>query len=281
MGDLIIPPAVAVDYDEIAKRVWERLIPVTPVSGAFEEKFKQTVIPYELIEVPPTDVTVAAGSGASVFIQPPAGETWRITLGGYMAIDIANARTLIGFYDGIKGAPMIYPRRDGITGGPVRMFAPVQTRGVITNSLYFWVYGYNPDTVSRTFRYSYSGVKLKSSSIEIAKLSACMQTVKSNPHSIVLPDYLEPLKGYAFIDFEGDVAIYLEKDTPLRKDEVGNIIERLDISCKLRDFERLFAEEIADTTKRPLMTYIRDRSVAQNMGWEKYIDKWKAEGIEF
>jgi len=53
------------------------------------------------------------------------------------------------------------------------------------------------------------------------------------------------------------------------------------ISVSIEDMVRLFSDIFIDTSKRPLMTYIREKSVREKMGWERIIDKWREEGIEF
>jgi len=281
MGDLITPPAVAVDYDEIAKRVWERLIPAVPVSGAFEEKVKQMIMGYELVRATGS-FSVAAGSLGVVNVQPAAGEYWIGAFAAQIATAVAGSEAFCCHWGGTT-------RYGGMTlmaGGEIWPKAALYT--VIDNVLYAQIGTVNADTAAHLMFYSYYAIKIKSSSASIAKFTPTrrllseMNRVRHNPHSsITLPDYLKPLEKYAFISPEGEVAIYLEKDVPLRRDERGNIIERLTVYCRLKDFERLFGDLIADTTKRPLMTHIRARSVERKMGWEKYIDKWKAEGIEF
>jgi len=281
MGDLITPPVVVVDYDEIAKRVWERLIPAVPVSGAFEEKFKQKIIPYERVYGKFFEA-LAAGGTATYDIIPPAGETWLISFGALMGTDVGDSTSSCCIYDTVDARlyELFFNRfsvdaRSSNSGGV----------HAITSESHARIYAFNADTTARDSKYVYSGFKVKSSSIRISKRyysCAHARTVRHNPHSsVTLPDYIKPLEKYAFIDFEGDVSILLEKDVPLARDEKGNVVEIRNVWCKLRSFERLFAEEIADTTKRPLMSFIRVKAVRNKMGWERCIDKWREEGIEF
>jgi len=260
---------------------FDDLIPVTPVSGSYGEKLKEMVIRYERIEAQGS-VSIGAGVSTSIVIQPPAGEYWEISISTILQTGAPSARANPRLYDATLatygGRAHSWYREDSTSdsGG--------QGHRLISNTQYIDIYGSNQDTVGRTLYYAYSGFKIKSSSIPKAKIIRLTEIKKPelhNPSVPTLPDYLSPLQKYAFYDFEGDEAILLEKDTPLAKDEKGNIIERLTAWVKLKSFERLFGDLIADTTKRPLMTYIRDRSVAKKMGWGKYVDKWKAEGIEF
>jgi len=279
MGDLILAPTI--DYDEVAKRVWERLIPAVPVSGAFEEKFKQKIIAYELVAHQAGAITLAAGASTTVDITPATGEVWQLHVGGVVG-DAASSVFELRDYDGVTTRIVT---RERATNPKVFHYSMI-----ITDSLWCNIYGYNGDTTSRILHYGYSALKLKSSSISIPKLKPSSYLLNelsrmnvSNPHSsVALPDYLKALEGYAFLDEHDKVSILLEEDIVLRRDERGNTVERADkIWCTLEDFERLFGDLIADETKRPLMGYIRTRSVEYGMGWEKYIDKWRTEGIVF
>jgi len=260
---------------------FDHTIPVTPVSGSYGEKFKQMIIRYAVIGPTVGSVSVGAGASADLDVQPPAGETWEISLGG-QCTGYAGNRGRIGYYDGVTHYVGMTHWDENI-GGVSMYFA------LIDNSVYARLNVINRGTATFDFTYGYSGYKVKSSSIRRAKLTPTRELIEKmsevrrlkNGGSAVLPDWCKPLEPYAYIDQDGDIAIYLEKDVPLRVDDKGNVIERLTISVKLKSFETLFAEEIADSTKRPLMTYIREKSVRDNMGWEKYVDKWRDEGIEF
>jgi len=278
MGDIILPP---IGKENVRSAVWNSLIPAVPTSGSYGEKFKNTIIRYEVVGPTVGTVSVAAGAISIIYVQPPVGETWEIFAGG--AMDFLSGNGTLRTYDGVTSRSMIVKWGDDFGG--------VQGAFLITNSIYLEIYHSNPDTVAHSQFYSYAAFKVKSSPIPEAKLIpterpleeiASAKLTPTNPHSApTLPDWCKPLEKYAFVDPDGDIAISLEKDVPLRKDEKGNVIERLTVYCKLKDFERLFAEEITDTAKRPLMMYIRSRSVANKMGWEKYIDKWREEGIKF
>jgi len=244
-------------------------------------KFKQMAIRYALVSAS-GEVSVPAGAENVIDVKPPTGEVWEVSAGNEIDYPGGNGASM--YFDGtyVRGS---YHRKVGEAFGASGFI------GFITDSLYLRLYIRNPDTVAHPQRYGYVGYKVKASSIphislfvtkyprsELARYSR----QSPNPHgSVTLPDYLKPLERYAFIDWEGEVAIYLEKDMSLRKDEVGNVIELMNTWVKIKEIEHLFRDLIDDTTKRPLMTYIRERSVAKKMGWEKYIDKWREEGIEF
>jgi len=278
MGDLIIPPII--DYDEIAKRVWERLIPAVPVSGAFEEKVKEAIISHAVIQSY-SSVSIPAGSVGTFEFQPPSGETWEVNFWALLTGAVPGSYIhLFLHYE-----PLFTPQGhswDTVINNRIA----VSSRSVWTNSIYGAVWIKNADTVSRTGYAGYLGFKVKSSSIRVTKLFPTERLLRelkarNNPHSsVTLPDWCKPLEPYAFIDFQGDVSILFEKDVPLRVDESGHVVEKLTLWVKLKDFERLFGDLIADITKRPLMTFRRSKSVTNKMGLEKYIDKWKAEGIE-
>jgi len=278
MGDLTVPPII--DYDEIAKRVWERSIPAVPASGAFEEKFKQTIARYEFGEASGS-VSVAAGASVSVAVQPPTGETWET--GASCRITTTAAGTWVGvsINDGVADIGGRYIKPDG--GHP---YPYVSLNSYITNSIYFELEGRNADGVAQTFDYLYKYFKVRASSMRISKLEATerlireleiIQRVSREPE---VPDYLLALEDRCFIDHQGDDALHLEKDVPLRKDEADNIIERLSIWVKLKDFERLFSDIIADPAKRPIMHYIKERDADGKMGWLRYMVKFEGEGIE-
>jgi len=279
MGDLAIPPII--DYDEVAKRVWERSIPAVPVSGAFEEKFKQATIAYEIVRSRGV-ISLAAYTSGTVAIQPAAGETWLISIGqGILAYDGAS---YIYEYAGVT--PHYLTINKGATG--FRSSSHF-SKATIDNTWYLELYAYNPDGVAHDWTYAYSGYKIKSSSLRIARFTVCerleeeyeLRKLSSDIGSIALPDYLEPLRDRAFTDLDGDTAILFEKDVPLRKDEKGNVIERLTAWFKVKDFERIFGDIIEDPAKRPIMHHIKERDADGRMGWLRYMKKFEEEGIEF
>jgi len=264
-----------------AKETFETVIPVTPTSGSYGEKFKQMIIGYEIVRGFGA-ISVAAGATNIIDIIPPTGEIWLISGGNIFKT--TDAPTHCALYDAIGAITYWF-----FSNAPAEWEAVGSGGLVITDpDLYLRFHGKNIAATAINHLYVYTAFKIKSSSIQFAKTYPTKELLNEmkahlNPHSInpSLPDYLTPLEKYAFIDSEGQLSILLEKDTPLRKDKKGNIIEKRTSWVWVKDFERLFGDLIADTTKRPLMTYIRARSVERGMGWEKYIDKWREEGIEF
>jgi len=272
---------VVVDYDEIAKRVWERLIPVTPVSGAFEEKVKEVIIRRELLRSTGS-ATIAAGAWSDVNIAIPAGETWEVAFGGVLW-GLTSGKVEIFLVDEVSGISSMFHR--DIDNNPPS-FSPAFGDENVTLK----VRGVNSDTADRTLYYGYFGFKVKSSSIKLAELTPtrrwheeiglAKQRLKNNPS--ILPDYLEPLRDKAKRDeISGEIVIVLEEDVPLKVDEKGNVIESISSYVPIKTFEILWGDIIADTTKRPIMSYIRSWAVRQKSKWVDIIDKWKEEGIEF
>jgi len=279
MGDLILAPTI--DYDEIAKRVWERSIPAVPASGAFEEKFKQMVIAYELGEGGVTQGTTAAGTWAVIDVIPPAGEYWLFSGFCYQGGGTSTDEAHVNYYDSV----------DAIEVGSGRVRAwPNAFAGqfLISNTNYAKFAMRNTGAAGALHRYGYAALKVKSSSIKVSKLKPTAYllnslTKRKNPHpeGPVLPDYLKPLEGRAFYDFRGKVCVYLEKDVPLKLDEKGNVVERKHAYFDVEDFEKLFSDIILDETKRPIMRFIKEKDADGRMGWLKYMEKFEGEGIEF
>jgi len=264
-----------------AKETFETVIPDVPVTGSYGEKLKQAIIAYEIVRGN-ARVSLGAGLEDVIIVQPPAGETWRVSPILFLGTELG--RCFADIFDGTTQYGVAYDEHETT----YRNVCVPPT--VIDNTYYCRLIFTNTDTVAHDYAYTYTGFKIKSSSITYAKFKPTKRLVedlketmqRNNPHSrVTLPDYVKALEKYAFADWEGDIAVYVEKDVALRLDEKGNVIERRSRYFKLKEFERLFGDLIADTTKRPLMDYIRARSVERKMGWEKYIGKWKAEGIEF
>jgi len=269
------------DSNLAARETFETAIPATPISGSYGEKIKQMIIRYAIVRGRGS-ATIAAGAISTIDITPAAGEIWLISALSRADVD---GEGRIAEYD---GTTEYLGFQHGLSAGRASVWI---FSHIIDPSYYLRLTASNPDTVSRTHYYFYSAFKIKSSSIPQAKtirtkrwyeeFRKSQKKLQHNPSTPSLPPPLDILNKYAFYDPDGDIAIWLEKDVPLELDAEGNVIVKFSQYCKLREFERLFADLIADTTKRPLMTYIRERSVANKMGWEKYIDKWKEEGIEF
>jgi hypothetical protein len=147
---------------------------------------------------------------------------------------------------------------------------------ILTNTLYGRIEGSsgNADTLD----YGYSGFKLSQPLWSPKRLSNNPAKPWKKPTTLSVPSVISPLQKYAYEILGLDptkpedhvLGIILEEDTPLAIDPATNFpVERLTAVVKadvLADFIMKFKAKTAD----PITT-----------GYRKYLDKWKAEGIDF
>ena len=220
-------------------------------------------------------VSIAATSTGYVIIQPPSGETWLIYIDSVLWTAGNQSRILWTDYDGTTARWHIATMLDG---GNDYEWRHLSVAKVLTNTLYGRFEVYNPGAGAYNFSYGYSGFKLSEPKWSPKRLNDPPAQPWKKPTSLSLPSAIAPLQKYA-VEILGldptrpnDYAhgVILEEDTPLAVDEkTGFPVERFTAVVKadvLADFIAKFKAKTAD----PVAT-----------GYRKYLDKWKAEGIDF
>jgi len=220
------------------------------------------------------NVPVGVSSSVTVDIQPPAGETWLIWLDSWINANAAGSKVVYVQYDGSHTYVVTYVETGGTYGDRIPHYGVLK---VLTNSLYAQLSFTNTSAAGVSGCYGYSGFKLSQPLWAPKPLKSLAQPFKK-PTAQSLPSPLAPLQKYAAEILGLDPAkpneyalgIILEEDTPLAVDEkTGFPVERLTAVVKadvLADFIAKFKAKTAD----PVAT-----------GYRKYLDKWKAEGIDF
>jgi len=99
--------------------------------------------------------------------------------------------------------------------------------------------------------------------------------------SITKTKLKEILRGYIFIDPpSGDECILIDK----REEDLdgdGWREFRIELFVTIDTFYELFGDILADATIEKKLDAIKERSMANKMGYERWVDKLKAEGIDF
>jgi len=221
-----------------------------------------------IISLVQSSVSVPNGAWTFIDIQPPAGETWwvsiltRLYTGGSTTGYIRFHR-----YDGVT--------RELITGNQVSYnlvglywYLPMGVQ-ILTNSMYGSISYYSGLTASGV--YGYSGFKL-------SQPLWAPTRVLSNPErkpwkrglTVSLPTEIEALTPYGFEAYDDEREIYvpaimLEEDTVLATDPVTEFpVERLTCFITVEEF----LNRLGSIKLDPVGT-----------GFKKYIDKWAEEGI--
>jgi len=226
-------------------------------------------------------VSVPANTWVNVDIQPPADEVWDAMVSMFHGIPGQWYYWQGGqlcYFDGTTEYGKLYRSIQSGSYGDATTF--LSDRMYLTNAKYARIKHFAYGGAVTGF-YAYWGFKLECSKVPKSSYNPMSKPSVWRRDKVIA---FEPLRPHGCEIFDGlryREAIILEEDTLLRKDERGNIIERLTVYVFLDDFEALFKDIIADTTKRPMMTHMRDDSVKRKLGWEKYIDKWREKGIEF
>jgi len=213
------------------------------------------------------DINVAAGSSADVQIRPPAGETWFLFIeAGWDAM----ADTATGYldYDGVT--MRWHSRYAESTGTTLTTSRALQHGKVLTNSLWGRVRLANrTGSVQRAFG-GYSGFKLSKpiKQLQPAEPDPPKPWMRK-PSRLPIPAELEGLSRY-IVDLlnlttnEYEQALLLEEDTPMLKDEKGNVVTSKTVYV-LTDW---FVANLAAIKADPVKT-----------GYKPYLDKWAEEGI--
>jgi len=220
-------------------------------------------------------VTVAANNFGYVYIQPPAGETWLVYIDYILNNMTSGNECQYHDYDGTTARLHTICDVGGTYGIRTPFLSIVK---ILTNSLYARLSYYNASTSSQYGFYGYSGFKLSEPKWTSKRLNDPPAQPWKKPTSLSLPSPLAPLQKYAAEILGLDptrpndyaLGVILEEDTPLATDPAtGFPVERLTAVVKadvLAGFIAKFKAKTAD----PVAT-----------GYRKYLDKWKAEGIDF
>jgi hypothetical protein len=210
-------------------------------------------------------VSVPSNSNVNVTIQPSPNETWWVWIDAFIDRGIVPYARYSDF-DGTTA------RRHTDSVNP-----RIGVLKILTNTLYAQLTFYNDTTSAQTAYYAYSGFKLSkphwmpqrpdSTSTKPFKLST----------DLPLPDPIKPLDKYKALIRGLDPAnpdqyvlvIVLEEDTPIAVDPLTRFpVERKSVYIDanvLADLVRKFRSGEVDYVKA---------------GFEQYLKKWKAEGID-
>ena len=218
--------------------------------------------------------TVSASSSASVSIQPPADETWLVWIDFYVDAGASGSYALYTDYD---GTTLRYHRMVRI-GGTYGLVRPgMGCLKILTNTLYGRLYVHNYEASAVSFYYGYSGFKLSQPIWSPRRLDPTPPKPFKLKTDLPLPDPIKALDKYKALILGLDptksneyaLGIILEEDTPLAIDEkTGFVVERKSAYVK--------ADVLADMIlkfKSGAIDYVK-------AGYESYLKKWKAEGID-
>jgi hypothetical protein len=218
-------------------------------------------------------ITISGGSTGSITIRPPSGEVWLVWIDQSFFGNTAGSYTDYYDYDGVTS--FLLKRFE--TGGTYGNRVPhLETCKILTNTMYARLLAYNSDTATRYLYYGYSGFKLSQPLWTPKRLTDIAKTFKMKT-DLPLPDPIKKLDKYKALILGLDPAkpddyalgIILEEDAPLAVDEKGFAVERKSAYVK--------ADTLAD-----LITKFKSGAIDYvKAGYEPYLKKWKAEGIDF
>jgi hypothetical protein len=221
------------------------------------------------------EVSVPATTWTYVSIQPPSGETWLIELACYD--DYINAgydkKVLYQDYDGTTARDHIMhsEKTDALT-------TRLALQRILTNLLYARI-GFYTNGASTGY-YGYSGFKLSKPLWTPKRVDEVAVGPKpwKKSKTAILPSVLSALDKYAWDILGLDpskpndyaLGIILEENTPLAVDpNTGFPVERLTAVVQ--------ADVLADLIGK----FKAGKEDPVATGYRKYLDKWKAEGINF
>jgi len=208
-------------------------------------------------------VSVSASSTAYVTIQPPSGETWFVWIDAVIERVVPYARYFD--FDGTTA-------REHVDGTNAR----IGVLKILTNTLYARLTFYNDTTSAQSAYYGYSGFKLSQPHWVPQRRDTSTKPFKLST-DLPLPDPIKPLDKYKALIRGLDpanpdryvLAIVLEEDTPLAIDpNTGFPVERKSVYIS------------ADVLANLVMQFKSGKTDYVKAGFEPYLKKWKAEGID-
>jgi len=223
------------------------------------------------------EVSLTAKAHNYVDIQPPAGETWQIEISATCSVVALSYDHLVYYwdYDGTTRRlhTRAYYRYYSLSGYGYRG-AHYQINRILTNTLYGsvdWWHEY-----AAVGYYAYSGFKLSEPLWSSKRLSNPESKPFKKPTDQKLPAIIEALDQYKaeilgldpLKPNEYALGIVLEENTPLAVDPAtGFPVERKSAYVK--------ADILADFINKIKKGELSPAEI----GYEKYISKWKAEGL--
>jgi len=222
-------------------------------------------------------VSLPAGTWVYVDIQPPTGETWEVEISSWCAVIALPYFHNVAYfdYDGITRRTHIATMYDySTTAGYGYRAAHYSITKILTNALYGSAGWYHE--TSATGYYAYSGFKLSKPLWNPKRLSNPEPKPFKKPTDQKLPTIIEALDQYKaeilgldpLKPNEYALGIVLEEDTPLAVDPItGFPIER-----KSAYVEANILADFIDKIKSGVLS-------PAEVGYKKYFDKWKAEGL--
>jgi len=209
-------------------------------------------------------VSVPASSTVNVVIQPPSNETWFVWIDAFIDRGIlSNVR---------------YSDFDGTTARIHTDSANprIGVLKILTNTLYTQLTFYNDTTSARTAYYGYSGFKLSKPHWVPQRPDSTSTNQFKLSTDLPLPDPIKPLNKYKALILGLDpskpndyaLGIILEEDTPLAIDQTGFPVERKSVYIS------------ADALANLVMQFRSGKIDYVKAGFEPYLKKWKAEGID-
>lgn len=219
-------------------------------------------------------ISIPAGAIGTVDVHPPSGETWLCDFLFSMWLAATGYRKDVWWedYDGVT------VRSHGVVENYNEFASCISTRRVLTYSLYGRMRFKNGYTTTQTAYYGYSGFKLSQPLWSPKRIN---QNPPPKPWKVSrtkpLPLTIAKLDKYAF-DILGinptkpddyDLGVFLEEDTLLATDPATNF-----------PVERFTAVVQADVLTDYIDKFKVGTADPATTGYRKYLDKWKAEGID-
>jgi hypothetical protein len=210
------------------------------------------------------------GASVDIDIRPPPGETWLVflTVGGTSHLESGDIIITYNRHDGTTPIP------HGTTTFHAKPFVNI---AILTNSMWGRLHIYNTSNITRRFAYGYSGFKLSQPLHTVIHLDHRAIPFKVEKPDLPLPEPIKVLDKYKALiygldpdkPFEYALGVILEEDTPLAVDpNTGYVVERKSVY--------VLASKLADLVAR-FKSGELDYVLA---GYEPYLKKWKAEGID-
>jgi len=191
---------------------------------------------------------VPAGAYVYLYIQPPPGETWWVSIDATLMTVAGNSHVIIRWYDGAVGVAGAACKIGGTYGW---LLPSRSSTRVITNAYYIEIEYYNAGTVGTGGVYVYSGFKCSKPLWSPERVGRRELPPRKRPLSQELPAELRHLKHRAceILDERGKYtpAIVLEEDTPLALDPATrHPVERMSVYVPVEDLVRLLPRIRAD-----------------------------------